>query len=444
MKPTRIIRFSKTQIWLTEADCLPLGLTSLPAHQVAALSALDKAVYLEVEPSYDKDAQTFGFRVVQKLPTAMREQYFHATKKLTRPVRKVTFEPVATAVLLGQAEAPPVGAGFTTPIAPGTATAPSADSAPLPVRLEPRTIYIPPGPSQIPLAYSPPHQPAPPWPTAWTATFNYHFTDAEFANGELRGVWNKPPKGHRPVPFHVENPYLQAEFKYICGYFTRKLKSKTFDVALSVREHPDGTRDVTATSQLVAQIDALLVEKWRTARAAEARKQAAKITIDSPAPTLDDLAKQLRNPDEPAALLTPGQLQSLWIELAEGRHRQQLEYLANDKHDLTLPVRLTVGKYVGFVFSITGLEERHFCWELLDTNATYLWSFPLTLADTDALAVLEAQLRTLNQMGRQEYRKKRGEMGESGRFRWLEHALQGLTPEQTFQRWRGELINYLS
>ncbi len=426
MPALRVIKLSGSKIFLTEADYLPLSATSLPAETVAELAHLNQDIYWEVIADYNPDTQHATLRVADFIPDYEQIKTFRKTAA-TNSVRFIQFEPFNEAAYhIWQVR-------YQKPVSQQWPRLNHSEDA-----AEDLADW-----QKADGRYGPIFQPQPPRPTAWTATFKHRFAEAEFAAGEVSGVWSKPPQGRQPVAFQIPNPHVRAEFGYIRDYLTRKLGSKTFDVSLSVLEYPGGRREVAATSQLINSIDQQLIETWRTRRAQQASKLTAISPDASPAPTLTEVAQQLREAGEPASLISAAELQSILIDRAI--NRRQIQHLAQHKHDISTPVRFTFGQYVGFVFLVGGVQNHHFCWELLNSNATYLWSFPPEIAYGDALTSLETALRLINKEGRIEYRKQHSTLSTNLlRFVRIDHTRQGLTEDEVFDRWNRELNSLLT
>jgi hypothetical protein len=83
-----------------------------------------------------------------------------------------------------------------------------------------------------------------------------------------------------------------------------------------------------------------------------------------------------------------------------------LQYLAGLKQDAHYQVHITLQPGFGCVFLIQGATKNHFCWELLNSHATYLWTFDKR-ADflPDALAKLERIIQVIRDHGRERYKQ---------------------------------------
>ena len=69
-------------------------------------------------------------------------------------------------------------------------------------------------------------------------------------------------------------------------------------------------------------------------------------------------------------------------------------------------IRFTLKPNFGFLFTIEGKFKYHFCWELLNSHATYLWSIPYAVKNN--IEIVEQNINLINSMGRQNYKNELG------------------------------------
>ena len=85
------------------------------------------------------------------------------------------------------------------------------------------------------------------------------------------------------------------------------------------------------------------------------------------------------------------------------RNKKQLEYLSGLKQNKIDPIKFTLRPNFGFLFIIRSNDKLHYCWELLNSHATYLWSYPLNYIDS--LEDVEKSINIIHSSGRQYYKK---------------------------------------
>ncbi len=442
MTSQRVIRLYNQTVALTELASFPLSSTSLKTalrldgtEAISFFGPDNSPLYWLVEATYDSHTQTVSVIVLDYETKPVYQSAFRKDA-LTKPVQEIRF------ALLDEKKMRlhQTCIRFDRPaLLPHLLLDPATE----------RSASLPSSPPSPPFSVAELNRLGRVWdgpglsnfPLTWTDRFRSRFDEATFETGMLTGWRDKAPLGRAGLRFEVHNEHLRPEYEYICRFITRKLGRETFDVYLTVTEYADGSCTGVATSPQVARIDAALIDAFHTTRAQRVRQRREGPTNGQQTYTLDEVLALTREPGEPAGLLTPAELQHRLI--TDARNRQQIEYLAATKQDTDTAVRFTFGHHVGFVFCILGATQRHYCWELLNSHATYVWSFPQAMSTTGALSQLEAQLREVNQSGRTEYRRLGAQPAADTRFAFVEHTLLNKTPGETFARWQQEMENLL-
>jgi hypothetical protein len=96
---------------------------------------------------------------------------------------------------------------------------------------------------------------------------------------------------------------------------------------------------------------------------------------------------------------------NIFLQGKDIRNKKQLEYLSGTKHNPQEKIRFTLKPIFGFLFCIVGEKFNHFCWELLNSHATYLWSFERSISTDNQFKRVENTINTIRVIGRDEYRK---------------------------------------
>ena len=85
------------------------------------------------------------------------------------------------------------------------------------------------------------------------------------------------------------------------------------------------------------------------------------------------------------------------IESESPRNVKQLVYLSGKKHERTQKIRFTLNPLFGFIFFISGKNKNHICWELLNSHATYIWSFNKELSIESQIELSELNIIANNE-----------------------------------------------
>lgn len=85
----------------------------------------------------------------------------------------------------------------------------------------------------------------------------------------------------------------------------------------------------------------------------------------------------------------------------------------------------------------------HHCWELLDSHATYLWSFdPAQVSTPEQFRIMEGIIGIIREQGRQQYKqhwKRQVSPGNKVLFRTIEHSYANSAVKDGFPIWRQKM-----
>lgn len=116
------------------------------------------------------------------------------------------------------------------------------------------------------------------------------------------------------------------------------------------------------------------------------------------------------------------------------RNEKQLAFLSGHTAVQMTHLKFTKPPYKGLIFSFQGRMFMHFEWELLHSNATYIWSFPIDRhSETDMHEFLENYIAMITEDGRLEWKRNLTEQLQEGHlfspinhFRQSTHLNEGL------------------
>lgn len=130
---------------------------------------------------------------------------------------------------------------------------------------------------------------------------------------------------------------------------------------------------------------------------------------------------------------------SVLAEVYGLRNKRQLEYLSVERHSTKQKIKFTLKPMFGFLFFLEGSQSDYYCWELLNSNATYLWKITKT-ADASHLAVIEQEISCIHEIGREQYRrdiKKTQPVGFV--FSFVDHKGIAVNENDSFSEWKQKL-----
>lgn len=177
------------------------------------------------------------------------------------------------------------------------------------------------------------------------------------------------------IEISVLNECLLAEYEYIKYYFAKALKSKKIRVDAIIKITDGKVVDISAYSPQIAQIDERLIESIKISRTLDITKPTVK-TIDKSLFTSDEIFDTLVEEGSTGNVFhqDENEILNALISIKKVRNWKQLEYLAGKKQYEGEKLKFTLYPNFGFLFLIRGESMDHFCWELLNSHATYIWS----------------------------------------------------------------------
>jgi hypothetical protein len=297
--------------------------------------------------------------------------------------------------------------------------------------------YAPPSPKPV---VQPPVQPH--TENKW-ANFDVGFNDAVFETGQLSFLhffnWYKTP-----VLFTIKNAWLLPQYDHIKEYFAKALGRKTFSVNTSVTLTDGVITQTNANSSEILLIDAQLIDKIkykRTLQLATSPAKRKKKTLY----TETDIFQNFEDATGGNIFQQSGtDILDFILQSKNVRNESQLKFLSAIFHDPIQKLRFTLNPLFVFVF-YTSIHTQHiFCWELLNSHATYLWLLPKEIHSiTSAIDLIEEEISLVEQTGREQYRKaKKQSPAADHAFMIIEHTHihEG---EASFENWKQRIEKHL-
>ena len=211
----------------------------------------------------------------------------------------------------------------------------------------------------------------------------------------------KVPWSSTPIDFTIKHADMIPQLEYVKSYFSKILGKKTIVVHVTVwKEDGKVNVDSVVSSDLmkINHKSLYVIRSFQIDDFKKRHKSNIKGSILLSDESVDITESNFGNVDsiEKEILLH-------LLEKDDVRNRLQLKYLSeimNSDHRLLL----TLEPQFGFVFTIIGDEMIHMVWELIDTHATYVWSFAEATWNPSIIKELEAEFRVITAHGRSHYR----------------------------------------
>lgn len=269
-------------------------------------------------------------------------------------------------------------------------------------------------------------------------SFEVLFSEAQFHLGYISIVKNFHFFNH-PIEFKINNSLILSEYDYIKNYFSNYYKSDSFNISAIIKTKGDEILSIDCHSKMIENIDEKIIENVKTVRTLNLSKIETSTEKEKSIYNADEILSKLDNSNN---IFNQSEIEILntIIESKSPRNIKQLVYLSGEKHESSKKIRFTLNPLFGFVFFISGVKKNHICWELLDSHATYLWSFDKELSIESQIQFSELNINTIRDIGRMKYRSliKSKQININSIFNVINHSKS--KSKDDFEIWRNKLI----
>jgi len=274
------------------------------------------------------------------------------------------------------------------------------------------------------------------------------FKEVRFGDGYVEFSY-RPNRLRNALDFKVHNPHILSEFQYVKQYFRKVFDSRVFTAYITVRLQDGCVLDKVAKAPLLESIDQNTIQSIRDCRSLSLLKHATTPKAKKRTFTAIDVFDNFEPAESTSQLSIFKQSEqdilSLLARQGGIRNKQQLEYLAGDIQSPDQVIRFTLKPLFGFIFFRIGVKQHHFCWELLNSNATYVWSLGKNRNVEHQFARIDQIIARIHDIGRQEYRRgyERGELDSDIEFTPIIHRGINSAPEVALNHWKDNLKRLL-
>lgn len=262
------------------------------------------------------------------------------------------------------------------------------------------------------------------------------YNSAKFHDGFVTFRWENNSKIKE---LSILNERLRSEYDIIKRYFAKVRNKDTFEVDLKLHYYAGGLGlyKVEASSKDIDTITDTLetVKEIRTVALAKAQPVLDKGQILL---TADEIYSTIEKEGLNIFKQTENQIIEVLINQDSVKHKEELNFLAVKLHSLREKIRFTQVPLFGFVFYYSGRESHYYIWELLNSHATYVWTFPKIESIATTYVRLESCINIVQSSGRNTYRRsyKAQKIDSDIQFRIFEHSV-------SFEEWKGKIVEYL-
>jgi len=276
--------------------------------------------------------------------------------------------------------------------------------------------------------------------------FFFSFKDASFENGYV-SVYKKFDFIPLKIELKIYNENIIKEYDYIKYYFPKYFKDgKKFKVNFKGKIQYGELISYSANSKEIESINDEIIKIVKSYRSIELINVVTDSKDEESIFTIDEVVEKINVSDEIRKGFETNEKEIIdsILFIRKVRNKRQLEYLSGKKQSESERIRFTLSPLFGFLFLINGNKKNHFCWELLDSHATYIWSFDSYSLFSEKIAEIDTVINEVRTIGRNAYKREWKKMNESSNFTFkaINHKLNK-DRNDGFINWKNRLEEIL-
>lgn len=279
-----------------------------------------------------------------------------------------------------------------------------------------------------------------------TETVQKSFTELKIGLGyasfpHLIKKWNSE------FEFRVENENFLPEFDVIKPWFAKKLKRKVFDLQIEVSRIEDEILSIRAKCPEIEGISSSFIDSVKIQRTLSLTRNLEHLNPDKSLFTSEDIFDEFSQDKEGNVFQQSEEdILKLLADAKNIRNKKQLHYLAGHKQHPDFKLRYTLAPNFGFLFFTAGETKYHFIWELLNSNATYVWSVDKIDAQIErSYKRIENTINAVRDHGRRTYKQsyRNGDIDLDLNFQTIKHTHINSNLIDDFPKWKSRLNEQL-
>ncbi|MFK7785168.1 MAG: hypothetical protein AB8B56_08630, partial [Crocinitomicaceae bacterium] len=255
------------------------------------------------------------------------------------------------------------------------------------------------------------------------------------------------------IEFTIENPNILEIFDQVKYFFYRVFNSRTISISgRAIYKFGKILRIENIRSREIESIDKNFINEIKYIQIAALPKLIRNDDSISDASVLlylEDLNEVFKKEHEDSILLTDSPkeiIETLISQNPRNKNQKQLMYLSGKLHNQSDNIMYTLTPEFGFIFFIHGNGSYHYCWELLNSHATYIWSFNEKISRARRLEELELSVNIIFEKGRKYYKNalKQELFDFDCKFQLISHPAKKDDEFDRFKVWKTKLTEIVS
>ena len=207
---------------------------------------------------------------------------------------------------------------------------------------------------------------------------------------------------NEPITFKISNQFLIPEFDLIKPYFSKVLGTRKIRVKGKIEKSENGI-NINCHSSEIKSINEQLISTVQRLSIEKKIKKPLITAVDKSIFTADEYFDDYEISKGNKIRKSDQELLAEILDIKGVRNRKQLLYLSGKLQSKNTKLKFTLSPDFGFLFCVEGKEFKHFIWELLNTNATYIWSVAKSIPLKQAFLMVETQINHIRDHGRMRY-----------------------------------------
>jgi hypothetical protein len=266
-----------------------------------------------------------------------------------------------------------------------------------------------------------------------------NFNDATIVDGGISCSAYIDERGH-DLKILIENVHLRKEFDEIKEYLCKKLGKKTFLVNIFIKEADFEIVEIGIDSPEINEINESF---FKTIKYRQIQSLTKELHKEKALHSLNELLARSQEVGGNVFGFSINDVIRIVTKEFTHRNSHQLRYLSTIHHVDEI-VSLTLKPYFGFVFYCFQNNHHFYIWELLDSHATYVWSFSgVQYVRARAYDKIELAINEIQFQGRNFYKAEFDKRNNDFTFKAIEHTFEDTKEELDFETWKKNLHIFL-
>lgn len=212
------------------------------------------------------------------------------------------------------------------------------------------------------------------------------------------------------ISFEIKNDKIRQEFDSIKYYFYKVFGSREFTVTGKYIVYKNSKYDIiNPSSTFIADIDEQIVDQVREIQILSIPKIINKESVRKKLVTPEEVYELLKSNEENSTILVNSEkeiVETLISKVGSSKNKNQLTFISGSLQNNYDKIQFTLNPKFGFLFSVSGKKNTHYCWELMDSHATYIWSISNEIDLVTRKNIMEKEVNMIIKIGRNKYKSQ--------------------------------------